>query len=153
MKRLDPEQTFIAKIDRISGTGNGIIQLEDTHINIGPVTEGSVGKKIKATMVEEELAYCHTDTVKREGYKEKFPLMAEYDNNSTDNDSGLVGKTAVVRPTRTDSGITDQPAVNIRGKEILIRRAKVGRKTKIKIRIEGKIRQLQSFLMLLPENQ
>lgn len=149
MERPGPDQTFIAEIDRISGSGNGIIQLEDTHINIGPVTGDSVGKEIKATMLNGTLACCHTDDVKGQHYKKKFLWMIEGKGEKGE-ESGLVGKTVVVKPTRRESGITDHPAVNIQGKEILIKRADLGRKVKIKIQSEGENKAVASVIDLEP---
>ena len=53
MQLPDPEEEFIAEVDRISGSGNGIIQPGDRsskHINLGKISKSLVGEKIVAKM-------------------------------------------------------------------------------------------------------
>lgn len=82
MEKPEPGKEFSAKIDRISGSGNGIIESESGHINIGPVKQDSVGKEIVAVKHEGRLAYCKTDSVKKPQYDSVFNSSSENEYSS-----------------------------------------------------------------------
>ncbi len=65
-------EKFTAKIDRISKSGNGIIETEQRHINIGPVKQTSVGEIVEAECVNGIYAICRTESVKVKNYEEKI---------------------------------------------------------------------------------
>jgi 5-methylcytosine-specific restriction endonuclease McrA len=73
---------FIAQVDRISGSGNGIIEIDrdssgyPDHINIGPVSSDCVGEEIKAVALNRVYALCLTDSVKQDNYKNQFKEIA-----------------------------------------------------------------------------
>lgn len=60
----DVGEKFTAEVDRVSGSGNGIIETKKTHINIGPVTENIVGDEIIAVMEDNQSAQCLTENVR-----------------------------------------------------------------------------------------
>lgn len=66
------EGEFVAEIDRISDSGNGIIEVQENHINIGPVEFGSTGETVVAKYVNGPFAQCKTEEVKAENYDRKF---------------------------------------------------------------------------------
>lgn len=59
-------------IDRISNSGNRIIELPSDRINVGPIKKGNVGKIVEAVMIDGHFAFCLTDSVRAEDYNEKF---------------------------------------------------------------------------------
>lgn len=65
-------EKFSAKIDRISSSGNGIIETSSGHINLGPVAPDSVGEEIKAEMMVGLFARCETKEVRTNNYNTKF---------------------------------------------------------------------------------
>lgn len=75
-------EVFTAKVDRISGSGNGIIEIDrdspgyPDHINIGPVFPDCVGKEIKAKALDRVHALCLTDSVKEDNYKNQIKEIA-----------------------------------------------------------------------------
>lgn len=72
MEKPEPGEEFSAKIDRISGSGNGIIELESSHINVGPVKQDSVGEEIVAVMHEDGQAHCKTESVREPERKSAY---------------------------------------------------------------------------------
>ncbi|WP_265111885.1 HNH endonuclease [Halosolutus halophilus] len=72
MKWPEYGEKFTAKIDRISGSGNEIIETSKASINIGPVVKGSEGKEIEALKVSGNYAKCLTDSVKSPNYTSEF---------------------------------------------------------------------------------
>jgi len=74
-QRPNVGETFTAKVDRISTSGNGIIETKESHINIGPVTQESVGKEVEAKMVTAVFARCKTAEYKTDSYLKKFEKM------------------------------------------------------------------------------
>lgn len=69
MSKPDRGQVFVAEINRIS-LGNGIITYSDGNVNIGPVTEDSIGKEVTALMISPMYAECLTESVLKSGYYE-----------------------------------------------------------------------------------
>jgi len=75
-------EVFTAEVDRISGSGNGIIELDrdsqgyPDHINIGPVSPDCVGEEIKAKAINHTYAFCLTDSVKEDNYKNQLKEIA-----------------------------------------------------------------------------
>lgn len=66
MERPAPEEKFTAEIDRISGAGNGIIELDKGHVNVGQVTHDAVGEEVECLMLDKQTAQC-LDAVYQEG--------------------------------------------------------------------------------------
>lgn len=60
-------------IDRISNSGNGIIELEDGRINVGQVKKDSVGEIILVVMIDNGSAFCLDESVKSESYRRSPP--------------------------------------------------------------------------------
>jgi len=69
--------TFTAKIDRISGSGNGIIETTNSHINIGPVKESAIGMEITAEMRSDVFAHCLTYEAREDDYETEFEPLLE----------------------------------------------------------------------------
>lgn len=67
--------TIVAHIDRISSSGNGIIEMNDGHLNLGPVTDDCVGTKVKAEVIEKPFARCRTRSVTPDDYEEQFQRL------------------------------------------------------------------------------
>lgn len=63
---------FSATIHRESTSGNGIIEKEHGHINVGPVTSDAVGTTIEAEAVTNSFAICLTEKVRGEDYVVNF---------------------------------------------------------------------------------
>lgn len=76
---------FVASIDRISNTGNGIIETEDSHINIGPVKPGSIGETVAAKLEENGFARCFTEEIKKKNYEHNFKMIKRSNNSSDSN--------------------------------------------------------------------
>lgn len=74
---LSSYYTFTAEIDRISSRGNGIIHVDGKQMNIGPVTEDSVGEEIIATEIKNLFAVCHTESVRTPDYEEELISLLE----------------------------------------------------------------------------
>lgn len=94
MKRPENGETFTAKIDRISGSGNGIIELDKGFINIGPVKEGSEDVEIEAEMITNSFARCLTESVKTPNYDFEFlklsdHLLPEISSDTSDSSHGI----------------------------------------------------------------
>jgi 5-methylcytosine-specific restriction endonuclease McrA len=71
---------FLAEVDRISNSGNGVIEIEKGHINLGPLPDQAVGENIKGVLTSNSFsgpptAYC---------VNEKY-ISAEYLNWVTEN--------------------------------------------------------------------
>ena len=51
---------FIGKVDRISGSGNAIIDFRNHHINIGPVSRRAVGEQVRGVLPNQNsnIGYC-----------------------------------------------------------------------------------------------
>ena len=69
---LSGYHTFRDEIDRISNSGNGIVNVDGKLMNIGSVTVDSVGEEIVATEIWNQFAVCHTESVRTPDYVEKF---------------------------------------------------------------------------------
>lgn len=82
MRESNGGEVFTAKVDRISGNGNGIIEINrdsqdySDHINIGPVCPDCVGEEIKAKALNRVYALCLTDSVKEDNYKDQIKELA-----------------------------------------------------------------------------
>lgn len=98
---ISPENgEFVARIDRISISGNGIVETENAHINLGPVKSGSVGSNIVAKLEDSGFARCLTESVKKPDYKARFSkiknknkpshLFSELDKDSICMQCGLL---------------------------------------------------------------
>lgn len=75
MKRPERGEKFTAKVDRISSSGNGIIDLSEGHINIGPVSEDSVGEEIEAKLIDKNFAKCLTEKFIQWNYDIEFERL------------------------------------------------------------------------------
>lgn len=62
-------------VDRISSSGNGIIQLPDGHVNVGPIKSRFVGLEVTAEMVDSLFAICTTEEARTAEYTTQFWRM------------------------------------------------------------------------------
>lgn len=69
---LEEGDRFSATIDRQSSSGNGIIDQESGHINVGPITRNAVGTTIEAEAVTHSFAICLTEEARGENYAADF---------------------------------------------------------------------------------
>lgn len=84
---LVPEcgETFTAKIDRRSGSNNGIIETRGrTHLNIGKVKEDAVGKEVKIKVINTAFGWCITKKARKHNYENRFRQMVGDDIEKID---------------------------------------------------------------------
>jgi hypothetical protein len=68
---LNSGETYRGVVDRISGSGNGIVELSDTHINLGPINRDAVGEEIEFKYMRGNMGKClneeyiHSDYIKK----------------------------------------------------------------------------------------
>jgi predicted RNA-binding protein with TRAM domain/5-methylcytosine-specific restriction endonuclease McrA len=148
---------FTETVDRISSSGNGILQTKDGHINCGPLVRGSVGEEIEAKRVAPRFAVCLTKSVRKQNYEEKFTQMISredwtvmdppttlgpdeyrYDPQSPPpesllgkSDSSILGETPTIELTRT--GIGGVPIGEWGGTEIHVPGSNVGERLRVEI--------------------
>lgn len=65
--------TISSKIDFISNTENGVVIFGDQEVNIGPVTEDSVGEEVSLQKVSSQFAVCITPKFRKKSYFERYP--------------------------------------------------------------------------------
>lgn len=70
--QLQEGDRFVATIDRISKSGNGIVNTNESHINIGPVKSNADGTKVGVEMYSGASGICITESVRAENYTSKF---------------------------------------------------------------------------------
>jgi len=75
MKNVDEGETFRATIDRISGAGNGIIEIPGGAINLGPIKKSAVGETIQAEKINDQYARCLTDHARASNYRESLERL------------------------------------------------------------------------------
>lgn len=152
MEKPEIGDSFTAKIDDISRSGNGIIYTDDGLINIGPVIPNCEGTEITASMREGIFAKCKTRSVTRSNYDDKFRRLVDpdkpspkYFNNSAKRGSQkspvseksestigeLTGRVVEIDIQRT--GIGGVPLGELEKTEIHVPGAEVGQKVKVKI--------------------
>ena len=101
--------TFTAKIDRISGSGNGIIETTNSHINVGPVRKSAIRMEITAEMRSDVFAHCLTDEAREDNYETEFESLLKRKStsarSSTDssNSKRLTGGTESSSSTNSSS--------------------------------------------------
>ena len=86
-ENISEGSTFTAKIDRISSAGNGIIEKEEGHINIGPVIRSAVGTEITARMDSGSFARCMTKYVTVSDYDKKYDHLTTPSYSSSSSNS------------------------------------------------------------------
>lgn len=72
-----PGDRIEVEIDRRSKSGNGIVDIDSEYIaqdylNIGPIMANAEGKVVKVKVLNDNFAYCLSDSVKGENYDEWF---------------------------------------------------------------------------------
>lgn len=79
----DTGDRFSAKLSHRTNSGRGLVEsFVDHTINVGPVGEDAVGKTVDAILLNEEWAYCLTDSVVDEEYDEAMePHISEVTYN------------------------------------------------------------------------
>lgn len=140
--------TFIAEIDRVSSSGNGMIELESGPINIGPVVSNSVGETIKGLIISDWFAICFTDSVKDESYYSRYKNLLKYYSEDTIGEfyqeniyimtenwdpSNLTDVKAIVKSENQRSDPRDTPTIKIQDTDVHIRDAEVGEILKVEI--------------------
>lgn len=149
--------SFTGTVDRISSSGNGIMQALDGHINLGPLVRESVGEEIEAKRVSNRFAFCLTESVRKQNYEKKFTSMKpredwtvmpppatlspdkhRYDPDSpppksltSESNSSILGDTPTIEINRT--GVGGVPIGEWGGTEIHVPRAKVGEQVRVEI--------------------
>jgi 5-methylcytosine-specific restriction endonuclease McrA len=108
-------ETQTVEVDRISGSGNGIIEdiagrrMRAANINIGPVTEDSHGDEVEIVRLTRDHALCLTAAARSENYFVNHP--ADIDRSLVDSRTQFdVGMTV---HDRTEKNSEDAIVVNI----------------------------------------
>jgi len=142
---LDIGDVFSAEVSHISSAGNGVIEAENSHINIGPVRDTIVGQTIEARFLGGYYAIPVDEDVRTGGHKEwidnpqinlseldEVPISvhsdAELGNNTAENvatreqPNGIDSEGEAVDQLNTDSGVTGEspnseaiPETDLRG--------------------------------------
>ncbi|MDS0474354.1 HNH endonuclease [Natrinema sp. 1APR25-10V2] len=75
MKHPAKGEKFSARVDRISSSGNGIINTNEGSINVGPVKESTLYNKIEFEMLTNGFAKCVGKKHRKDNYKKKMSRM------------------------------------------------------------------------------
>lgn len=71
---LDSSETITGEIDRISSSGNGIVDTDGREINIGPVANGTIGTTVDVRPVHSNLGECLDESVRAPDYEKEWIL-------------------------------------------------------------------------------
>lgn len=55
-------------VNRLSSSGNAIVELEQGHVNLGRLDESVVGEKVKYKLINATIGKCLTEKYTPEGY-------------------------------------------------------------------------------------
>lgn len=138
MVSFESGDEFTAEVDRISNSGNGIIETENGHVNIGPVSRDLVGEKVDVEMVDGNFGICYEEDnaqmlnrlIDRNTPGSFNPLVSEGE---------LAGKRVTVAPTQTIYGdhpnIESEgvPIANAEGRLLFILDGEVGKEDEVEI--------------------
>lgn len=69
---LQEGDEFTAEVDRISGSGNGMIVANKGHITVGPLKRDADGEEIRVELVTEFFGICVTPSVRADDYTTSF---------------------------------------------------------------------------------
>jgi hypothetical protein len=75
MSSLEPAEMISGTIDRISNSGNGMLDYEDGEISIGPVKPESIGRTVNAVVYSQSFALCLTESARTEYYDNTFKAI------------------------------------------------------------------------------
>lgn len=76
----DPGERISATVDRISNSGNGMVELEDgQELNLGPIKPDAVGQEVEVEILSGNFARCLTESVVDDYYYEKIGLRSSND--------------------------------------------------------------------------
>lgn len=70
---IEKGETISSKIDFISSSGNGVVTIGDREVNIGQVTEDSVGEEVKLQKVSSQFAMCLIPKFRKKFYFDSHP--------------------------------------------------------------------------------
>jgi hypothetical protein len=130
MEHPAPGESFLAKVDRISDSGNGIIETNDRFINVGPISEDSVGEKIKIKMVNSRYGFCLTEKYTETDYRERFEEVSNIDGLALGDDNA--GDVFQVKK-RGDLRFIEYNGEEYHFKWLDRTRVKVGRKAQVEL--------------------
>jgi len=71
---FDSSETVTAEIERISSSGNVIVEIDGREINIGPVTGDAVGTTVEVRLVHSNLGECLDENVRSTNYDIEWVL-------------------------------------------------------------------------------
>lgn len=97
--------TIVTRIDRISSSGNGIIETDDGHLNIGPVIDDCAGTKITAEVIEKPFAHCKTQSVTPADYDEQFQHLISKKASGDHSYAGNATSPAPQDETKSNSAV------------------------------------------------
>ena len=149
MRRPEVGEKFSAEIDRISLSGNGIIETVNGHINVGPIEEEFVGERVKLKMVTSVFAICLTESAISEGYDSEFPWSSDdsgmrrgtgkYERMKK-NELGIPiahlpnkSENVITKLTIERTGIAGVPIAEYNGKPVHVPGAEVGERVNVEI--------------------
>lgn len=76
----DPGERISATVDRISNSGNGMVELEDgQELNLGPIKPDAVGQEVEVEILSGNFARCLIESVVDDYYYEKIGLRSSND--------------------------------------------------------------------------
>jgi len=121
--QIEEDEILVGEIDRISESGNGIVSIQDDrdYINIGKVTEESIGEKVRVQVGGEpspRSGYCLTNEVIPDDTNIRLPPI------------GTIFTTNLTRVSNSGNGIIEGqiyslnigPVAKVTGKAIKIKR-------------------------------
>lgn len=116
-------RTFKSKIHEISDSGNGIIQVQESYINIGPVLPGGEGVLVEALKLPGPYARCNNSTVLPDDYTEQiaeqFPHDLPFGGDVKEKFEEYANKIHIVEVQRITNN-TGEGVVDIEGSQVLI---------------------------------
>lgn len=124
---VDPElgETFTAKVERISNSGNGIVHIEEGEINIGPIRQNAVGETVKIRRVARQVGVCLTEEALKPGQESAYGSISHPEPDS------LTGEVIVIEIDReTNDGAL---VGSFEGKDIRVENGEIGDIVEVKV--------------------
>lgn len=107
-KPPEPGQVFTAEVNRISNSGNSIIDCKNGHINLGPFSEYTAGTKVTALRITNTYAYPLDK--KSDISVEKLISEANQYMNETEEFGDILNPETTIKQSENESGdhVTDR---------------------------------------------
>lgn len=82
---LEMGETYSVVVDRLSNKDNGIIELQGSHINLGPISETAVGKELEFEYLGKGFGRCCTPEFRPSNYEAKLSRLLNPPSSSSSN--------------------------------------------------------------------